>query len=134
MSKMQEMVNRFLELNPTAKIEWNGVGRPYVRQGDTFVWFQEQAPDGLVLQSRDEQNRAIVALGEVTGHAHAIEVETADIFTNPKDGVRWLLATGVSPYVHEEHATLVFPEGFIGTLSIQNRYEPLTQTIQRVWD
>lgn len=42
------------------------------RQGDIWIERVEALPDGLVEVKRDEARRVVLALGESSGHAHAL--------------------------------------------------------------
>jgi len=93
------------------------------RQGDVLIMKIDRRPHGAWKEEpRDEQDRVILAAGEVTGHHHAIR--------NPN--VCLLRAEGVSDAVmtvareclleHEEHAPIAIPPG------------EYVVRIQREWD
>jgi hypothetical protein len=133
MKTIQEVAAAFKALNPKAKVNISG-NLLTARQGDVFAIWHAQAPEGLVKQERDAQGRAILALGEMTGHAHAIEVETAEVFVNPKDGTKWLIATDAAPQVHEEHDVIVWPPDTVWAMPIQRRLSLASRKSVQVFD
>lgn len=81
-----------------------------VRQGDVFLERVEKIPAGLKERKRDK-GRVILAYGEVTGHAHAIEEDaSAAIFDGVEDDF-YLRIGSPTGLVHEEHARIDLPEG-----------------------
>jgi len=50
------------------------------RQGDILIIPTTQVPEGLKPIKRDKHNRLILAEGETTGHAHAIQAAPATLF------------------------------------------------------
>jgi hypothetical protein len=96
-----------------------------VRQGD--VWLERVAaiPDTAVEKPRDH-GRVILAYGEVTGHAHAIddtvEAPTATLFETP-EGLAFLKVDALSQLVHEEHGSIALAPGHY-RVKRQREYEP----------
>jgi hypothetical protein len=84
------------------------------RQGDVLLVRVEAMPGGLTKVPRDN-GRVVLAYGEVTGHAHAIETSNAELYETDL-GERFLqvLAEGgvtEADLVHEEHDTVTLPSG-----------------------
>jgi hypothetical protein len=98
------------------------------RQGDVLIVpIQESAaPPGqadLPCEPRDARGRLVLALGEVTGHAHAVvgpgrllrEAGPADpMLLHVPDGAR---------VVHEEHGAISLPKGWYRVVR-QREYVP----------
>ena len=90
--------------------------KPFMaRQGDVLIRstsiIKSEAQIEHLRSARDDQGRIILALGEVTGHAHAIH-DPGVIAYSLKDN-RMLLdvpKTGAS-VVHEEHGSIELPPG-----------------------
>lgn len=73
---------------------------------------------------RDSRGRVILAEGEVTGHAHAIEAPGAELFAlddNSED--KLLRLPSRAKLRHEEHKALWVPAGDL-TVSIKRQYDP----------
>jgi hypothetical protein len=82
------------------------------RQGDVLI----QKIDRLPVDAREVEwdDRVILAYGEVTGHAHALSTAEGERILEVKPGAK---------LVHEEHATIVLPEGFYKVIQ-QREYVP----------
>jgi hypothetical protein len=87
------------------------------RQGDVLI---ERIATGTVPSKGDprrrDNGRVILAYGEVTGHAHAIDTladPDAAIFDDPSatDGSFYLRLANDSGVMHEEHARIDLPAG-----------------------
>ena len=89
------------------------------RQGDVLL----VAVDALPEQAQPEPRggRIVLAEGEVTGHAHAVEERDARTFTH--EGQRYLLTKSRAQLIHEEHAPIEVPPGAYRVV-IQREYEP----------
>lgn len=103
------------------------------RQGDVLVRAVAALPDNVQVIANSE--RIVLAYGEVTGHAHAIDADVAQEFHHANaDGVvrRFLevFEQGAS-LTHEEHATIPLPPGFYEIVR-QREYTP--QTVRMVGD
>lgn len=92
------------------------------RQGDVFIRSVDKLPDGVKQVQRDN-GRVILAYGEVTGHAHAIEDRGATIYENPGVDDRFLILNGPATIVHEEHGTIALDPG-VYQVNIQREYSP----------
>lgn len=80
-----------------------------VRQGDVLLNPIDFSP--VVFQKLDRvKGKLILALGEATGHAHAINDENAEMF---RTGERTFLRVTEKPaeLVHEEHGTVTVEPG-----------------------
>jgi len=83
------------------------------RQGDVLLIPVDNIPDGTRTVARDDRGRLVLAEGEVTGHAHAIVDEAAELVTADEAAELYLLVHGTDPValLHEEHATVQVPPG-----------------------
>jgi hypothetical protein len=102
------------------------------RQGDVMLKRIDQKPASAKPDKLDN-GRIILAYGEVTGHAHAIAQDEANIFI---DGTRRFLEVCYEKQAHlkhEEHATIVLPPGTYEVLQ-QREYSCLTQMSRQVID
>jgi hypothetical protein len=105
-----------------------------MRQGDVLFIQRESLPANVQQEKRDSRNRAVFAEGEVTGHAHAVETQTGEIYRNPQDGSRWFEAWQESRVVHEEHGTITLPGETVWEIVGQNRLDILSRLQRRVLD
>ncbi|MFE1783511.1 hypothetical protein ACFW9F_13180 [Streptomyces sp. NPDC059506] len=98
------------------------------RQGDVLIVpvTGEQLPEGagdLPQQPRDPRGRLVLALGEVTGHAHAV-VGPGALRREPGPfGAAWLHLPDGGRVVHEEHAPIPLPKGWYRVVR-QREYTP----------
>lgn len=111
------------------------------RQGDVLIIPVDEA-DGEVLP-RDGQGRIVLAYGEVTGHAHAIYDDGAELLQaapqgrakqaveSVEDNVIYLRARETVALRHEEHGTIPIPAGLYRVIR-QREYSP--QEVRRVAD
>lgn len=91
------------------------------RQGDVLIVPVDSIPAGCKPVKRDN-GRVILAYGEVTGHAHAILDEGVSQI-ELKEGERYLNAPDGATITHEEHGTIVLPEG-VFLIQRQKEYSP----------
>ncbi len=89
------------------------------RQGDVLLLRVDDVPSQAEPELRG--GRIVLAEGEVTGHAHAIEEHDARAFTH--EGQRYLLTKSKARLIHEEHAPIEVPPGAYRVI-IQREYEP----------
>ena len=104
------------------------------RQGDVLLAPVGEAPEGLrdPVVPRDDQGRVILALGEATGHAHAIRDPWVTMTEHPTTKVRHLHVVGKpTALLHEEHAPITLPPG-VYRVGYQREYSP--DEIRRVAD
>lgn len=93
--------------------------RDTYRQGDVLLQRVDQLPgNALPVEWKD---RVVLAYGEVTGHAHAISTEMAQMYTSR--GERFLAVKPGAELVHEEHSTIKLLEGFYRVIQ-QREYVP----------
>lgn len=94
--------------------------RAQYRQGDVLLIPVDVVPTGAVQEATDG-GRVVLAFGEVTGHAHAIDVERAKTFHNGEH--RYLVVTDGAILRHEEHSPLCLEPGAY-RVQLQREYEP----------
>jgi hypothetical protein len=98
------------------------------RQGDVLIVpvAEEALPghaDGLPEEARDPRGRMVLALGEVTGHAHAV-VGPGKLMREPGAfGPALLHLPSGGRVVHEEHAPISLPKGWYRVVR-QREYVP----------
>lgn len=98
------------------------------RQGDVLLCEVEVLPHDSIIQP-EENGRVILAFGEATGHAHAIEQGLAHIYRKGRD--EYLVAKSGAVLRHEEHAPIkIVP----GTYRIVRQREWSDTEIRRVLD
>ena len=98
----------------------------HFRQGDVLLLAVD--PESLPAQARTvprQGGRVVLAEGEVTGHAHAIDSSAATLLRagSDADARRFLRISAPVDLVHEEHATIALPEGLYSVV-IQREYVP----------
>lgn len=94
------------------------------RQGDVGIRRIKYIPENTTSIPRDN-GRIVLAYGEVTGHAHAIVDEAADLVRSADTNQRFLrvMATSGVELRHEEHSTVVLPAGNYEIIQ-QVEYQP----------
>ncbi|MFJ4093945.1 MULTISPECIES: hypothetical protein [Streptomycetaceae] len=98
------------------------------RQGDVLlVPVEKEAVPARVAslagQPRDARGRLVLALGEVTGHAHAV-VGPGELRREAGPfGAAWLHLPEGGRVVHEEHAAIPLPKGWFRVVR-QREYAP----------
>lgn len=109
------------------------------RQGDVLIRPVAALPAAAQPEPRDPRRGAILAHGEVTGHAHHIMTPRARLFRDDGAGRRFLQVdhpqAGETPTVdltHEEHAAVPLPPGLFEIL-IQQEFSP-TEALRAVAD
>lgn len=75
-----------------------------IRHGDVLIELVENIPEGSALAN----GRRILFEGEVTSHAHRIDV--GEIFET-KNGELYLRVDELTKVTHEEHKVVVVPKG-----------------------
>lgn len=86
-----------------------------IRHGDVICERVEEMPKGVKKLDRKE-----LAFGEVTGHAHRVDV--GDLFET-KDGQLYLKVEKLSNLSHEEHKTIALKPGTY-KVTIKRQYSP----------
>lgn len=104
----------------------------HYRQGDVLVERVASLPAKLTKIPR-EKGRVILAHGEVTGHAHAIEDKRVELFTSEVEtGVTFLeVRAAMAALKHDEHSTIELPAGNY-RVTRQREYSP--EAIRNVAD
>lgn len=74
--------------------------------------------------------RAVMAYGEVTGHAHVLD-QIQDIELYEKEGRTFVRVLATTPLTHEEHGTIMLVPGDYERI-IQREYSP--EAIRNVQD
>ncbi len=92
------------------------------RQGDVLlVKTQYRDLPGATQMPRD-QGRIILALGEATGHAHAVAAADAELL-EVTEGERYLRVDGPAALTHEEHGAIDLEPGLYRVIR-QREYGP----------
>lgn len=90
------------------------------RQGDIFLLQVDELPSEAVeLQVSD---RIVLAWGETTGHAHAIDKHDARFYFLREDN--YLVVEEKAKLVHEEHDSIPLPAGIFKVVR-QQEYDPI---------
>ena len=95
-----------------------------IRQGDVLLKKVDKAPEGA-----KKLNTLTVAYGEVTGHAHKIEVDAGDVqLVEDGQGGMFVSVKGGSKATlkHDEHAPINL-EGGCYKVVIQREYDPVKE-------
>ena len=93
------------------------------RQGDVLLCAVDEIPLAVMAVSSDG-NRVIVALGELTGHAHAFAAHQARLFRDEPSGRTFIaIAEGGAALLHEEHDPIHVPQGHY-EVRRQREYRP----------
>jgi hypothetical protein len=101
------------------------------RQGDVLLCAVDEIPV-TATPVTEEGDRVVVALGELTGHAHAFAPEAVRMFREVWSGRSFfVIGQGGGELVHEEHDPLRLPEGHY-ELKRQREYTPQTRHAPRV--
>jgi hypothetical protein len=89
------------------------------RQGDVLLVPVDEIPEG-VKQVRRDRGRVVLAYGEVTGHAHALEEPDAELLVLEER--RFLRVPSGAELRHEEHSTIEVVPGLYEVV-IQREYD-----------
>jgi hypothetical protein len=100
------------------------------RQGDVLVRRVDSMPTAVKKVDWKKEGRVILAYGEVTGHAHALDMSFATMFQT-EEGQRFINVIEGAALSHEEHAT-VTPQPGVYEVIQQREYTP--QAIRNVED
>lgn len=104
--------------------------RSIIRQGDVALELLIGAIPADVCPVPRELNRVVLAHGEITGHAHALEESGVSLYSAP-DGSLYLSVTEPATLKHEEHAHVGIAPGQY-RVHRQREYSP--EEIRRVQD
>lgn len=109
------------------------------RQGDVLIRPVARMTADVKPEPRDPRRGAILAHGEVTGHAHHIATPRARLFRDDGVGRRFLQIDrpqagepATVDLTHEEHSAVPLPPGLYEVL-IQQEYSP-TEALRAVAD
>lgn len=91
------------------------------RQGDVLLVRTDELPANAEKMAPDDQ-RVVLAYGEVTGHAHAIAVSQASLFIDGDQRYLKVVESGAD-LVHEEHSTIHLAPGIYRVVQ-QREYIP----------
>lgn len=89
------------------------------RQGDVLVMRVNELPKQATKKQVEE--RVVLAWGEVTGHAHAIDVKFADMYEAGPE--TYIVTRNGAKLVHEEHSTIALAPGVYRVVR-QREYAP----------
>jgi hypothetical protein len=100
------------------------------RQGDVLLCAVDGIPPAAKPVPR-EGDRVVVALGELTGHAHALTAAGVRIFREKGSGRSFLLiGKDGARLCHEEHDPILLPEGCYEIVR-QREYTPQAPRLVR---
>jgi hypothetical protein len=94
-----------------------------IRQGDVLLVRVGRSPRGRTVPRED--GRLVLATGEVTGHAHVVRDESAELVSAAGVAELYLIVHGGKPatLTHEEHRPLAVPPGTYQVVR-QREYTP----------
>lgn len=92
------------------------------RQGDVLLIARSRKPRAVLTPKVPDHGRVVLAYGEVTGHAHALDAALAELFED-RAGQLYLKAAAGAALTHEEHGTIPLGPGWY-TLRRQREYQP----------
>jgi hypothetical protein len=81
-----------------------------MRQGDVFCAATNDPIPADAKPVKRDNGRLILAYGEVTGHAHAIEAPEVEMYED-SSGTLWLRVPETATLVHEEHSAHTLKPG-----------------------
>lgn len=100
------------------------------RQGDVLVNRVRAIPKGAKAVDWKKEGRVILAFGEQTGHAHALDLSFATMFQT-EEGKRFIKIEDGAKLSHEEHDTIAPAPGVYEVIQ-QREYTP--EAIRNVAD
>lgn len=80
------------------------------RQGDILLISVDEIPQDAKINKRKKGQKIVLALGEVTGHAHVITMPEVKWFGS-MDDVQYVQSANPFAVTHEEHGALNLPAG-----------------------
>ncbi len=103
------------------------VGRPprQYRQGDVLLQLVPGVPDEAS-QAVVPAGRTVLALGELTGHAHVLASADGELVEGHTAERRFVTLAVGGVLTHEEHATIIVPAGTYEVVR-QREYRPRPQ-------
>ncbi len=97
--------------------------RGQYRQGDVLLCAVDRIPPGAMWVPH-RRDRVVVALGELTGHAHAVVAKGARLLRQGGSRRSFLVIGDTAAELsHEEHAPILLPEGRY-EIRRQRQYDP----------
>ena len=97
--------------------------RTMYRQGDILLVCATSLPPKAKPLPRDARHRVVLALGETTGHAHALLDRDVTLYET-EDAARFLdIRRAAATLVHEEHGAITVPPGVYRVVR-QREYAP----------
>jgi hypothetical protein len=93
-----------------------------LRQGDVLLIARAAKPTCALTPRPADRGRVILAYGEVTGHAHALDAALAELFEDRAGGL-FLRASAGAALAHEEHGTIQVAPGWY-EIRRQREYSP----------
>lgn len=103
--------------------------REMVRQGDVLLTPIDKIPAGAKPVARTPRG-VVLAYGEVTGHAHTVEDEFAELMEMETERYLSIAPRKVATLVHEEHGSAQLTGNY--KVTIQSEYTPAE--VRRVAD
>ena len=100
-------------------------GTSQYRQGDVFLQRVTAVPDAAQ-DLGDRAKQTVLALGELTGHAHVLRVLDGELVEYATTTERFVTLVTDGLLTHEEHATIVVPAGSYLVVR-QREYRPRPQ-------
>lgn len=105
------------------------------RQGDVLLVAVRSIPaDARKHKRKADAGRVILAYGEVTGHAHALDASAVTAY-GPSDDAFWLEVTklGDAAVTHEEHSRIVIPSD-VKFVHVRRQKQYTPERIENVQD
>lgn len=97
--------------------------RMLFRQGDVLIERVDSMPKPGTEIDRESDGATVLALGETTGHRHAIHNENVCFLSVEGTTDRFLMIPEFAKLVHEEHGEILLPAGTF-RVRIQREYQP----------
>src|SRR5574337_284962 len=104
--------------------------RLIMRQGDVLLVKTTRRLSANATPIARRRGRLVLAEGEATGHAHAIDETMAELFEE-RGGQLYLQASARVALRHEEHGTIEIPPG---TYRVIHQHEYSPEAVRRVAD
>ena len=101
------------------------------QQGDVLIYSVNKVPDGAK-KVEPIDGKFVIAKGEVTGHAHVIEVKLG-MKLYEKDRILYLISTVEEPMTHEEHKPSLIDPGITAFETVREK-DHFTDIIRQVRD
>ncbi len=102
-----------------------------LQQGDVLLERIKELPEGV-----KKKKGFVLAEGEVTGHAHKIDltkIKSDLVSLYEKDGILYVKANADVPLIHEEHGTVEIKKGIYKVRKVQE-YDHFLEESREVRD